>query len=64
MDNFFNEMQNEENQAKINLALDPWLYKMKLFLYVTILLLFLLVLSSVFTNFQINNLLKKNLERV
>lgn len=42
LDNLANELQNEENTAKVNMALDPWLFKLKLSFYVVITLQFLI----------------------
>ncbi len=39
IDNFVTQLQNEENQERVAVALEPWLFKVKLFCYVLILLL-------------------------
>lgn len=50
IDNFVSQLQSEENQEKVAIALDPWLFKIKLFCYtVIILLLFILITLSTIT---------------
>lgn len=45
IDNFVNQLQNEENQQKVSTALNPWLLNIKLFCYVVVFLLLIISIN-------------------
>ena len=54
IENFINQLQNEENQELVSVAIEPWLFKVKLFCYVVILLLLIISFSLCYIGFKLH----------
>lgn len=56
IENFTEQLKNDQNQMKIKTAIDPWLINVKLFCYVVIFLLTLIASSTCLITFKLYGL--------
>ena len=52
LDNFVKELQHEKNQENLSIAIEPYIYKIRIYFYIIFLMLFIMTINLSFIVFK------------